>query len=536
MNGVILVMLALCLLWADLSAAKPVTVSKVKARTPRLFVITVGVNEYQDKFFPDLRWAESDAQRFAEAVGVDTDYEVVRRVLRGRKVTADALRSELADVAAQAGSRDALMIYLSSHGSLITGSGGELEPVMVLPATDSKALARTALPLATVLQWMGRIPASKKFLVTAACHSGVGKSRLTPDMQERLAQAKGSVELETASEGVIVLSAAARNETAVEDNKLKSDLYTYHFLAGLTVYDRDQNGSVSLLEAHDYATEMTFRTSRGKQRPTIQAEAVGNVDVPLRGKPVRKALPVLAGYDERFTGLEVEVNQQPKGRLPFAFPLRAGRNEVVLYAQDGEQQVGRFVLTAYAGETISVEDILSGHPFAAGFYFGRMTPVSRAFSRLAGDSVNTTGFLGRFRTGRFELGLDIQVPVNFEAQALSGLNIATEQRAIALRPGLRLLDLGNVSAVGELIAGQDEATVRVSDRNTGYAEEVTSRATLTGAGLGISWNVWDTMLLSATMSREQAKHDFGDLGKVDMSRRQTAFGVRFTFGGKARKR
>jgi uncharacterized caspase-like protein len=536
MKGFNLVMAAILLLWTNLSAAKPVTVSRVKAMKPRLFVVAVGINDYEDSFFPDLRWAERDAQGFADSVGVDTDFEVVRRVLRGRSVTAEALRSELQAVAVQASGRDAVLIYLSSHGSLVAGKDGELEPVLVLSASDSKSLTRTALPLSTVLQWMGRIPASKKFMITAACHSGVGKSRLTPDIQERLAQAKGSIELQTASEGIIVLSAAARNEVAVEDNKLRSDLYTYFFLAALTVYDRNQNGSVSLLEAHDYATEMAFRASGGKQRPTIQAEAVGNVDVPLRGKPTRKGLPVLAGYDDRFSGLEVEVNQQPKGRLPFAFPLRAGRNEVVLFAQDGAERLGRFLLTADAGETVSVDDILSGHPLAAGFYFARLAPVSRAFSRLAGNSLSTTGFLGRFRTGRFELGLDIQVPVRFEAQALSGLNMAVEQRAVTLRPGLRLLDLGDFSAVAELVVGQDEATVRVSDRNTGYAEEEASRATLAGAGLGVYWTVWDTMLLSVAASREQAQHDFGGLGRIDMSRRQTTFGVRFTFGGKARKR
>lgn len=528
--------LMLLLLWGGTLFAKPVTISKVKSKKPRLFLITIGVNNYEDDFFPDLKWAERDADRVARELGKDTGYEVERKVLTGASVTRDAIRTELQALATRASSSDAFLIYVSSHGTLVTDGDGDLEPVVVLPSTDSKSLAKTTLPLAVLMKWIDRIPANRKFLMTAACYSGVGKSRLTPEMQERLARAKGSGDLILASEGTVVLSAAARTEVAVEDNKFRSDVYTHFFLGALSVYDRNQDGAVSVLEAHDYATEMAYKYSRGRQRPTIKAEVIGSIDIPLRGRSVREGLPVLTGYDERFSGLEIEVNQQPKGRLPFAFPLKQGRNEVTLLSQDGEEIVGRFTLKAREGETVSVEDLLAGHPFAAGFYFASMQPTTRTFRKLTDGQVQTTGLFGRYRRDRFELGLGIQLPVEYEAEILGGLKASSRQSGFGVRPGIRLFGIGAWSAVADLVIGIDEVNLRIADSSTGYTKEASSRALLSGAGVGMYWNIMDAVLLSLTSSYERAKHDFDSFGKVDMSRRQTIMGVRFTFGGKARRR
>src|SRR5690606_14924009 len=146
-----------------------------------------------------------------------------RRVtlLTGALATREAVLRALGDVAEQARPRDAVLLYVSTHGTLGLTAGGGLEPVFVLQDTESQMLDATGLPESLLRRELDRVPAARKILVKAACQSGLGKSRLTPKVQELVATAKGRpTPLADVSESVLVLSAAARGETATEDDKL----------------------------------------------------------------------------------------------------------------------------------------------------------------------------------------------------------------------------------------------------------------------------------------------------------------------------
>lgn len=526
------------LLWmlpSFLASAKPVAVAKPQVKPPKLFILAIGINKYSDSMFPELKWAENDARKFADGIGLGNGYEINKQILTGAAVTKETIRKATDNIARLASGRDAVIIYLSGHGSLKVGESGDLEPVFVLAATAANTLATSSLSQKALLSQIAGIKARKKTIITASCHSGVGKSRLTPRVKEILAQAKGIPALEKVSEGILILSAAAKNEVAIEDNSFQSDIYTHFFLQALGVYDRNQDGAVSVLEAHDYATEKSFVFSKGKQRPTIQAEVIGNIDIPLKGKRNKKALPVLEGYDEQFAGLEVEVNQQEKGRLPFAFPLLPGKNQVILYSQNREKKIASYSMEAKSGQTLTVEDMVGGHPFALGPYFAHILPTGRAYEKIVGDNGLTTGLLGSWRKGRIILGANFQMPSDFKSQLLGGLTVKATESMASFNPGFRLIDAGKFTMATHAVLGQDRMELKITDDSTGYTESASSSSGLIGAGLNLAWSPLDLMIVSLGAEYQKIEHDFGRLGKVDATRRIALLSLKFTFGGVARR-
>ena len=528
-----------CTLVTSEGQGKPVTIKKPTAERPRLFVLAIGVNDYKDDFFPPLKWAESDAARFANEIGKDSDYSVERTTLTGAKVTKASVEEAINRIAAQAKSADMFIVYMSGHGSLRLGKDGDLEPVLVLAETKSSELSSSALPQKQLISWMDALKVRRKVLVTASCHSGVGKSRLTPDIKKILAQNKGAVatELSDVSEGMMVLSAAAKQEVAIEDDRYSSDLYTHFFLAALDVYDRNQDGSVSILEAHDYASDMTFKATKGRQRPTIQTEAIGDIDFPLRGKRTRKALPVLQGYDQQFAGMEVDVNRQQKGRLPFAFPLLPGRNVVTIYSEGREDVIGEYVLRAQPGETVLVDKILAGQPFSAGPYLSMVQPDERVYAKLLGDtSAVATGLYGAWRTDAVTLALKLQMPTRSKEEVLPGIDISLAEYLMTFTAGYRALKLSAFSLNTYVLLGQSDIDMKISDQNTGYTKTSTSSALTYGLGIGLSLTPGDLMVFSLDAEMQKLRHDFGSFGSINANRKLFTIGVGFTFGGKARRK
>ena len=528
-----------CFLFTAKGYGKPVTVKKPIEGRSRLFVLAIGVNTYKDEFFPPLKWAEADAERFAKEIGRDSDFIVERTILIGSKVTKEAVEDAIKRMKLEAKSTDIFVAYVSGHGSLRLGRDGDLEPVLVLGETKSSEIASTSLPQKQMLNWIESLNVRKKVLVTASCHSGVGKSRLTPEIKKILDQSKSALatELFEVSEGTMILSAAAKQEVAIESDRFSSDLYTHFFLTALDVYDRNQDGSVSILEAHDYASDMTFKATKGRQRPTIQAEAIGDIDFPLRGKRTKKALPLLQEYDQQFAGMEVEVNRQQKGKLPFAFPLLPGRNVVTIYSEGREDVIGEYVLKAQPGETVSVEKIIAGQPFSAGPYLAIVKPDERVYAKiLGGTSSVATGIYGAWRNNRLNLALKLQMPTRSKEEVLPGIDLSLAEYLFTLNAGYRVIQFSTVSLNTYLLAGQSSTQMKVSDQNTGYSKTSSSSAVTYGLGVGVTWLLGDLIVFTLDAEMQKLKHEFASFGTIDANRKLITMGVGFTFGGKARRK
>jgi hypothetical protein len=282
---------------------------------------------------------------------------------------------------------------------------------------------------------------------------------------------------------------------------------------------------------------MTFKMTKGRQRPTIQTEAIGDIDFPLRGKPNKKALPLLQEYDQQFAGIEIDVNRQQKGRLPFAFPLLPGRNVIAVYSQDRAELIGEYVLRVQPGQIVSVDNILAGQPFSAGPYLSAMQPQNRVYKKLFDESsALTTGVFGSWKRDRMIYSLKLQMPARTKSEVLSGIDVSLREYLLTVSGGYHLLQMQNMSASIYLLAGQSEIEMKVSDQNTGFTKTSKSAALTYGLGLGLSWMPGDLMVFSLDVSMQKLKHDFGEFGSLNADRRFYTLGVGFSFGGVARRK
>jgi hypothetical protein len=223
-----------------------------------------------------LRYAESDATRLAATLtrvgGFAPDATLV---LLGR--TAAEIKQAIAGVGARLRATPGehlVLVYYSGHA-------------------DAQALhlGATSYPFADLKQEIGALPAATRVLILDACQAGV------------LTRAKGGhpglgFDVPQAGvepvRGLAILAATAGSELAQESDPLGGSVFTHHLQLGLSgLADRNHDGTVTLGEAFDYASERTvattLATTTGPQHPTFRLDLAGRDELVLTRPGVRGA-------------------------------------------------------------------------------------------------------------------------------------------------------------------------------------------------------------------------------------------------------
>ena len=149
----------------------------VQKDSTNYYVISIGVNQYSDAFWPSLKWPASDATRVSDKLGQATNNRIVKKLLIGEYATLKQVTATLNEVEQQAKPNDTVVLYISSHGTLAQSGSGTFDRIVVLHDTQHDNLFSTGLKHAVLQQWLENLKARKKMMVFATCHSGEGKSR-----------------------------------------------------------------------------------------------------------------------------------------------------------------------------------------------------------------------------------------------------------------------------------------------------------------------------------------------------------------------
>lgn len=300
------------------------------AYQPRRLALVIGINEFKDANWRPLHYAEKDAKDLAKAlrdpkVGY---FNQVTELTVPEDTSLPAIRKALLELENQNMSPDdVVMIYVSTHGTLEKDSSQRLHQYLVASDTRFDNIAATALEVSELQGWFNRLRSRRKVLIMACCHSGAGKSELPPDVMDQLSHMKGGFfvkPVETASEASVVIGVCAWGETAQEDPAFQNDIYTHFFIEGMTKYDRNQDGAVSISEAHDYAQRQTYYYTHGQQRPFARSDILGADPIILTGSVKGQGKPVVYGYGEGLVGSRLRVNGEEKGALPDGYTTNPG--------------------------------------------------------------------------------------------------------------------------------------------------------------------------------------------------------------------
>jgi len=511
----------------------------------KLFVVAIGVSNYADEFWTPLKFPVADARTFASRVGENTGMDSEVFLLTNEDASRDKVIRTLSAIAKRAKSDDVIVVYVSAHGTLIPAGSGELEQAVVLSASGRDDVGSTGLPHDVLLQSMDRIGTRRKLVILATCHSGLGKSRLAPRVQELLAGTKGTrVTIDQVSEGTLLLAASAKGETAREDEKLGGDIYTHFFLEGLKVNDRNRDGAVSALEAHDYARDRTWTFTKGKQRPTVDARLIGDADVPLVGRRSGKGLPVLEAWSDSFRDFSVRVNGGTKGRLPTGLPMRSGNNlvELIPPGTDPEdsnaRSIKRFNVAASNGERVTLEEIVAPQPWRVGGGLQQTYFRDRSTKRLLGSGFSNDGFISAERVfTAWSVGVELSTNESRTREIAPSLRSKTDMSRALVTTTWTLQLPHSFTASAELGAGWVLLKNRISDDETSIAINADGFSSRVGAEIGLKLPSNARFFIGAGYRSEILAADETNLidrKTIDIGGHQLRFGVQFPLGGKAR--
>ncbi|HYO54413.1 caspase family protein [Archangium sp.] len=335
-----------------------------QAYAPRRLALLVGVSQFQDAQWRDLRYSAKDAEDLAAALRDPTrgHFDQVRVLTRPEETTRASILDALRQLRRQATRPDdVVVVYFSAHGTLARDGRGELKRYLVTTDASFRAIAQTALSMDSLKSEFDQLPSRRRLMVLATCHSGSGKSLLPQELEAELAGIKSGFyarPLEESSRASMVFAACDWGETAREDEGLKNDIYTHFLIDGLNgAADRNFDGAVTATEAHDHARRHTYAFTEGRQRPSAEILEVGADPVVLSGHIDRTGRPELFSYNPRLDGFTLKVDGETRTELPGGAAVTPGRRTVEL--TKGNDILMRQVVDIAAGERLPLERLLS---------------------------------------------------------------------------------------------------------------------------------------------------------------------------------
>jgi len=502
----------------------------------RYFLISIGVNNFSDDFWPPLKWPVRDATRVAEKLGQDTNNQVMKTLLIGKSATIDEVTASLTEIARQATSADTVVLYVSSHGTLAQNTNGRLERIVVLQDTQQDRLFSTGLPHKALQDWLEGLKSRKKMLIFATCHSGEGKSRLPAMVEKLVASNKGKlIALSDVSEGAIVLAAAAKGEAARESDELQGDIYTHYLLEALTVYDRNRDGMVSALEAHDYARDRTWTFTQGQQRPTANIKLIGDADVPLYGERTQNGLAVLEAYDTRMAGFFVQIDNGEKGRLPFAFPLINKKSDIKLYTPGSDKPVSQYRVKVSPGQTVSLDQVMYDRPLSLNMVIYQAKWSDSTWKKLTGsnNSKQLDLSLSYHWAQNFGLGLLLGFTQRESARLIDIIDTSTQLRSMLLQGEYRYV-FDPLWVSGRLQIGQETVKIVFSDQTVDDQLEFEDVSFAYGASVVLGYTIVSDFSLLIEAGYRKVDWGLDIIGNLKGDRYWFGLGLDYRFGSLAR--
>lgn len=481
-----------------LKAFAPVGVTKQAIKGKR-YALVVGINTFNDRQFGQLQYAQRDAKAMATALA---QFDRVLLLNTPKTTTRASILQALQTLAKLVRSRhDTVVIYFSTHGTLGRKPGQPISRYLVATDTRISLVAQTGLSVRSIIRVMARLPSQKKALILASCHSGQGKSKISNELVKALAKSKGPANLDAVSEASFVLSASSFKEIAREEDRLKHDVYTYFFLEGVRKGDRDQDGAVTISEAHDYARERTYQFTKGAQRPMAVSTILGRDPIVLSGSIKRRPKPVIYSYQSAAKGIEVRLNGRSKGVLPGGIVVPPGRHTLTLVDHQTKDLLYEGAVNLQAGQRVELTHLIEQQPkLSLVVGLGQGGAIQSETRKLFLPRVTDTTF--QFSVLRWPFSwsyLSASMRFAFGQGQLNTLGQALKYNYQAWTPSLEvggILTLGSYLWCRIGVSGQVVWAQRRFDLPQ-YQDVERFRGFATSAVTALDWQVWGPLQVGA---------------------------------------
>jgi Tol biopolymer transport system component len=228
---------------------------------PNLYVLSIGINTYNDPSLKSLDYAVNDAREilgaFKAQEGKLFGKVHTRLIADGASLvpTKKTILDNL-DFFAPAGERDMVLLFVAGHGLTLSGEG-----FFFLPAdadlSGTEAVKRTAVSGAALNKAL-EVPGRKLALIDA-CHSA--------DVR-----ADGNRLVRSLSDSAMVFASSSGSELSYENAEYRHGFFTWGLLEGLggaAEAGETRDGYISMRELYGFVREAVQELSGGAQNPYL---------------------------------------------------------------------------------------------------------------------------------------------------------------------------------------------------------------------------------------------------------------------------
>lgn len=239
--------------------------SALETGAAKLWMLSIGVNHYQDATLPPLRYAAVDCQGISAALAAATQQFphkdlAIFHDLATELPTLATVTASLRRIVSEARSPDTVAIYFSGHGVVEPIAK---QTVLCLRDTDASDLLNTGLPIQSLLQQLQDCAAHARLLWLDACHSGNLSLTAAPtDRQVTLLNPSGQL-IESLRQGVsqhqgfYALLSCDEGQHAWEFPDLGHGVFSYYLMLGLRGEAADARGVIAADGLYHYAYRQT---------------------------------------------------------------------------------------------------------------------------------------------------------------------------------------------------------------------------------------------------------------------------------------
>ncbi len=228
----------------------------------KLWLLLVGVNQYQDEALPSLRYSAVDCQGLAEALaspGLGQFQEVkIHHDFAPQLPLLATVRASLKQITAAAKPTDTVIFYFSGHGILQPNTQ---QAFLCLADTQKSDLENTGLALQVLLQALSRCAAHQQLVWLDACHSGGmtlrGTGEPLPNPTPQLVQALQ--QRAATAKGFYALLSCDTNQQSWEFPELGHGVFTYYLMRGLRGDAAEGNNIISADSLYRYVYYQTLQ-------------------------------------------------------------------------------------------------------------------------------------------------------------------------------------------------------------------------------------------------------------------------------------
>jgi WD40 repeat protein len=262
--------------WTGAAPATPAQAGGFQIQ-PKLYVLAVGVAQYQHKEISKLGLSAKDARDFAAAMQRQKGRlyrEVEVKVLTDAQASRDDIVDGLEWLQKQVTQHDVGMVFIAGHGVNDSTQGYTFLPVNA----DPDRLRRTGVAMDEFRKTLSSL-AGKALFFFDTCHSGNvlgAKSRAGAN------DVSGVInELASAENGVVVFSSSTGRQLSYEDPAWGNGAFTKALVEGLDGgANYQKTGRITHTMLNLYISERVKTLTGGKQTPVTQA-AGGVPDYPV---------------------------------------------------------------------------------------------------------------------------------------------------------------------------------------------------------------------------------------------------------------